>query len=266
MATQEQIRKFIGEISPLMVEYAKAYHYKCVSAAIAQACLESAFGTCFLSKYHNYFGLKAGSSWKGAVVNARTMEEYQPGTLTAIVDGFRAYGSMEEGVAGYYGFLSYARYKTVKDQTTPEAYLKEIKAAGYATSSTYVQNNMRIVNTYGLKAWDEVLRGTATETPMIAAGNTTTLHAPEYEVGKVYQLSVELNVRADAGTWAKKLTHAELTANAKKNDRDRDGALDKGTRVTCQEVQKDGSDVWIRIPSGWVAAYYKGNTYIRAVA
>ena len=266
MATQQQITAFISQIGPLMVKYAKGRCYKCVSAAIAQACLESAFGTCALSKYHNYFGLKAGSSWKGPVVNMRTMEEYQTGTLTSIVDAFRSYPDMEQGVKGYYDFLSYSRYKTVKDQTTPEAYLKEIKAAGYATSSTYVQNNMRIVNTYGLKAWDEVLRGTATETPMIAAGNTTTLHAPEYEVGKVYQLSVELNVRADAGTWAKKLTHAELTANAKKNDRDRDGALDKGTRVTCQEVQKDGSDVWIRIPSGWVAAYHKGNTYIRAVA
>ena len=264
MATQAQITAFIGQIGPLMVKYAKANHYQCVSAAIAQACLESAFGTCALSKYHNYFGLKAGSSWKGEVVNMRTMEEYKVGTLTAIVDGFRAYDSMEAGVAGYYGFLAYSRYRTVKDQTTPEAYLKEIKAAGYATSSTYVQNNMRIVNTYGLKAWDAVLHGTAAEIPTIAA--ITTMNPPEYTVGKVYQLSVELNVRTDAGTWARKLTHDELTLNAKQNDRDRDGALDRGTRVTCQEVQKDGSDVWIRIPSGWVAAYYKGNTYIRAVA
>ena len=265
MATQQQIQTFISTISPIMVKYARARGYKCVSAAIAQACLESAFGTCYLSKHHNYFGLKAGSSWKGAVVNVRTMEEYQPGTLTSIVDCFRAYPNMDEGVKGYYDFLSYSRYKTVKDQATPETYLKEIKAAGYATSSTYVQNNMRVVNTYGLKAWDEVLRGTASEIPAIAANNTT-LTPPEYTVGKIYQLSVELNVRSDAGTWAHKLTHAELTANAKKNDRDFDGALDKGTRVTCQEVQKDGSDVWIRIPSGWVAAYYKGNTYIRAVA
>jgi pilin isopeptide linkage protein len=28
------------------------------------------------------------------------------------------------------------------------------------------------------------------------------------------------------------------------------------------EIKKDGSDVWIRIPSGWIAAYYKGNRYV----
>lgn len=262
MATQAQITAFIGQIAPLMVKYAKGRGYKCVSAAIAQACLESGFGTCALSKYHNYFGLKAGGSWKGSVVNMRTMEEYKVGTLTAITDAFRAYPDMEQGVKGYYDFLSYARYKTVKAMTTPEAYLKEIKAAGYATSSTYVQNNMRIVTQYDLTAWDAVLLGTATETPTIAASGASTV--PTYTIGKVYTLAVELNVRTGAGTFNRKLTHDELTANAKLHDKDKDGAIDAGTRVTCQEVAQDGSNVWIRIPSGWVAAYYQGNTYIKA--
>lgn len=262
MTTKEQRLAFIREIAPIMVKYARGRGYKCVSAAIAQACLESSFGTCALSKYHNYFGLKAGRGWKGGVVNMRTMEEYKTGQLTAIVDGFRVYPDMEQGVKGYYDFLSYVRYRAVKDQDNPRTYLKEIKAAGYASSSTYIQNNMTVVNTYNLESWDKVLSGQTQVAATIEASAPAI--PPEYVIGGKYVLNVELNVRTDAGIWSKKLKHEDLTEYAQYHDRDQDGALDAGTVITCQGVQIDGSDIWIRIPSGWVAAYYKGNMYIKA--
>lgn len=260
MATQAQQKAFIAAIAPIIVKYAKARGYKCASGAIAQACLESGYGLSSLAaKYHNYFGLKCGSSWKGASVNMRTMEEYTVGVLTAISDNFRAYANMDAGVAGYYDFIKYSRYAKVKAQTTPEAYLNAIKAAGYATSSTYVNNNMRVVRAHNLTEWDDVLNGKADS---VSGGTGQGNFAPTYTVGNAYTLAVELNVRTDAGTWSRKKSHAELTANAKANDRDKDGAIDKGTKVTCQEVRRDGSDVWIRIPSGWIAAYWRGNTYV----
>ena len=40
------------------------------------------------------------------------------------------------------------------------------------------------------------------------------------------------------------------------------GTLKKGTRVTCKDVRKVGSDIWIKIPSGWIAAYYGGKNYV----
>lgn len=40
------------------------------------------------------------------------------------------------------------------------------------------------------------------------------------------------------------------------------GTLKKGTRVTCKDVRKVGSDIWIKIPSGWIAAYYGGKKYV----
>lgn len=264
MATQAQQKEFINQIAPLIVKYAKKNGYKCASGAIAQACLESGYGLSSLAaKYHNYFGLKCGGSWKGASVNMRTMEEYTVGTLTAISDNFRAYKDMETGVAGYYDFIAYSRYKAVKNQTTPEAYLTAIKAAGYATSSTYVNNNMRVVMAHNLTAWDAVLNGTSdTAAAVAAAGAGQADPAVSFTAGKIYTSNVELNVRTDAGMWSRKKTHAELTANEKLNDKDKDGAIDKGTKVTCQEVKRDGSDVWIRIPSGWIAAYYQGNRYV----
>lgn len=91
----------------------------------------------------------------------------------------------------------------------------------------------------------------------------TTPAVPTYKVGKTYKLQVELKVRFDAGTDKKVKTHNQLTADARKHDKNKDGALDKGTSVTCRAIKKIGKDIWIKIPSGWCAAYYKGNIYIK---
>lgn len=147
--------EFINEIAPIVKKYAKAYDYDVVSAIIAQACLESAFGRSTLGyKYHNYFGMKAGSGWTGKSVNLQTKEEYTPGTLTTIRDAFRVYSNMDEGVKGYFEFIQYPRYANLRFATTPEEYLTMIRADGYATSTNYVANNMRIVDNYNLRRFD----------------------------------------------------------------------------------------------------------------
>ena len=87
--------------------------------------------------------------------------------------------------------------------------------------------------------------------------------APAYSVGKTYKTQVDsLSVRAGAGTNYARKTFAQLTVNARENAY-KTGYLKKGTAVTCLEVKKVGSDIWIRIPSGWCAAYYKGKYYIK---
>ena len=38
----------------------------------------------------------------------------------------------------------------------------------------------------------------------------------------------------------------------------------KGTIITCKEIKTTGNgDVWLRCPSGWVAAIYGGTVYIK---
>lgn len=155
MATQEEVRTFIDMIAPLIAKEAKKRGYKVASPIIAQACVESAFGTSSLGyKYHNYFGMKCGSSWKGRSVNLKTKEEYTPGQLTTIRDNFRVYDSMEEGVIGYFDFISMKRYANLIEARTAREYLEMIKADGYATSSSYVTTNMAIVDKYGLTKYD----------------------------------------------------------------------------------------------------------------
>lgn len=86
---------------------------------------------------------------------------------------------------------------------------------------------------------------------------------PKYEVGKTYTTQVELNVRSGAGLNKKLVGYSGLTQDGKKHDKDKDGALDVGTKVTCLEVKTVNKNTWIRIPSGWVCAVYNGEVYIK---
>lgn len=155
MATKAQINSFISEIAPLIQKYAKLNGYKVCSTIIAQACCESNFGVSSLAaKYHNYFGMKCGNSWKGKSVNLKTKEEYKVGILSTIKDNFRVYESMEEGVKGYFDFISAKRYSNLKTATTPKHYAELLKADGYATSSRYVNTLITFVNKYNLTQFD----------------------------------------------------------------------------------------------------------------
>lgn len=156
MASAKQCKAFIAEIAPIIQRMAKEYGYHVASPIIAQACIESAYGTSSLGyKYHNYFGMKCGSSWKGSSVNLRTKEEYTVGTLTTIRDNFRTYANMEEGVRGYFEFIQAKRYANLKTAKTPKEYLTLIKQDGYATSSTYINTNMSCISKWDLEKWDD---------------------------------------------------------------------------------------------------------------
>ena len=88
-------------------------------------------------------------------------------------------------------------------------------------------------------------------------------NTPKYTVGKLYKLQVDaLSVRVAPGTESKRKTYDQLTANAKEHAF-ATGHLKKGTVVTCLETQVHDGDVWMRIPSGWVAAFYNGKDYIK---
>ena len=146
---------FIREIAGYIQKIAPEYDIRVNSPVIAQAILESAFGESKLSAvYHNYFGLKCGTAWKGKSVNMKTQEEYTPGTKTTIRDNFRVYGSMKEGVRGYFEFIQMERYRNLKGIKDPQEYLETIIKDGYATSSSYVGNCMSLIREYGLTKYD----------------------------------------------------------------------------------------------------------------
>ena len=152
--TLEQ-QNFINSIYEALCKYAPTYNIKCYSAIIGQAILESGWGKSKLaSNFHNYFGLKCGSSWKDKSVNMKTFEEFKAGTLTRISDNFRVFDNLESGVKGYLDFINTKRYSNLKNVSSPKEYLQNIKNDGYATSSTYVDSVMKIVTSYNLTSYD----------------------------------------------------------------------------------------------------------------
>jgi len=149
-------KSFIEKIAPLVVAQAKARGYHVASTIIAQACCEGAYGTNWLAKepYWNEFGMKCGGAWKGRSVSAKTKEEYSPGVLTSITDNFRAYDSLEDGVIGYFDFISWSHYAALKNCYDYRSYAETLKAKGYATSSTYVNTLCKIVEQWNLTQYD----------------------------------------------------------------------------------------------------------------
>lgn len=149
-------QEFIDSIAKYVRKYAKQYGICVHSPIIAQAILESGWGQSKLAaQYHNYFGLKCGTKWTGKSVNMATKEEYKPGILTDIRDNFRIFDSMEDGVKGYFEFIQLTRYHNLRGITDPRKYLETIREDGYATSSTYAENCMALLDQYKLTQYDK---------------------------------------------------------------------------------------------------------------
>lgn len=149
---------FINFVACVAMADANTKGLHVVSPILAQAIIESNWGESGLATLgNNLFGIKCGSSWKGASINMKTKEEYSPGTLTTISDNFRKYNSWEESIHDYFSFISTKRYKKLFDCTTALDYCNEIKNAGYATSSTYVSTLMNCISQYSLTDFDVAL-------------------------------------------------------------------------------------------------------------
>jgi flagellum-specific peptidoglycan hydrolase FlgJ len=105
---------------------------------LCQSAIESAYGQSLLaSKYNNYFGIKAGSSWKGDYVLLST-KEFVNGKYITINDKFRRYPSFTASVSDYISFLKgNARYKNVFAQKSVLGQLQALQNAGYATAPNY---------------------------------------------------------------------------------------------------------------------------------
>lgn len=146
---------FIQKVAEKVSKYAPLYGISVHSPIIAQAIIESGWGKSGLaSKYHNYFGLKCGSSWKGKRVNMTTKEEYKVGTITNIRDNFRVFDDFDDGIRGYFEFINTSRYANLKGVKSPEEYVRRLKADGYATSSKYVDNVMIVIRDNKLTRFD----------------------------------------------------------------------------------------------------------------
>ena len=244
--------EFIPTIAPLVVaENQRRGNPLFSSVVIAQAICESAWGQSkIMMKANAIFGIKATSNWKGKVYNAKTQECYDGSTYTNITACFRSYNNLSESISDYFDLITKSeRYRKACVSNSPLECITAIKNGGYATSPTYINTIMSIINSNNLTKYDSMKIENKIQS--------------EYITGKTYTTKVDLNVREGAGTKYKKKDFDDLTFNAQQHAYKRTGVLKKGTKVTCLDIIVNDNEIWIKIPSGYVCANYKGKVYIK---
>ncbi len=123
---------------------------------IAQAALESGWGEHEIrhadnSPSFNLFGIKAGKSWDGAVVEVVTTE-YVNGVAEKMSEKFRAYNSYAESFQDYANLLSSnPRYQAVLESQDASGFAYGLQRAGYATDPMYADKLIRIINSSPIK-------------------------------------------------------------------------------------------------------------------
>ena len=246
-------RTFIDAISPIVVRKCKEHGWGVPSAIIGQACVESVKSnslsdlalTCF-----NYFGMKwvkdCGCDYKvytATEQNADGTYRKESGTK------WRKYNSIEDGIEGYFRFIeSYKRYKPVMAAKNSTMYATQLKICGWATSINYTNSIINRVKSDNLTIYD---------------GDVIVTINEYYEVGKVYTLDVNLNIREQP--FGEKMKFSCITSDAQKKAKFDDygnAILLKGARVTCKAIKKESNSTWIMCPSGWICAEENGKKYI----
>ena len=240
MATKAQVEAFINMIAPIAVKEAKLHGGKIFpSVCIAQACCESAYGTSpKMINANAVFGIKVGKSayhfgtaWKDRAYSTKTKECYDGRTYTAITDMFRAYDSIEESVEDYFDLLCTAsRYRYALNTSTPLACITGIQMAPYATSPTYVNTIMGIINNQKLTQYDCEIK---------------------YLPNRTYQLKNDMYVRKTPN--GAKIRYEDLAADAKRKgqaDADGNAIMNKGSKVTCKGMTGN----WMKTAYGYICA------------
>lgn len=139
------------------------------SITIAQACLESGYGSTELAQNaNNLFGMKtslSGNTWKSvwdgkSKYRKVTKEEYQTGIITNITANFRKYPSIDDSIKDHSLYLTQAmngsklRYEGLTTETNYRKAIQIIKNGGYATDSKYVDKICNLIERWNLTQYD----------------------------------------------------------------------------------------------------------------
>lgn len=126
------------------------------SVCLAQAALESSWGESGLTRRaFNFFGFKAGTQWKGAVLKLLTKEQLPGGKVVTVEAAFRSYSSPGESFSDRNRlFLTLARYKPVLAAKDYASQAHQIRVCGYATDLKYAEKLVAIIKAHNLTRFD----------------------------------------------------------------------------------------------------------------
>ncbi|MBQ0048263.1 MAG: glucosaminidase domain-containing protein [Prevotellaceae bacterium] len=141
-------QQYIDQYKDMAIEQMRQHHIP-ASITLAQGLLESAAGRSELArKANNHFGIKVSSDWKGPY---SVHDDDRKG------EKFRKYSKVEDSFNDHSLFLKRQRYSSLfqLDPMDYKAWARGLKACGYATSPTYAQRLIDIIELYDLHDYDE---------------------------------------------------------------------------------------------------------------
>lgn len=233
MTKTEYIRKMYSILSPMCARFG---YYNVAAGMIAQS-IQEGWNSGLAKKYFNYWGMKAGKSYKGKTVAMNNKAGNDPAV-------YRVYTSMEDGCDGYFVFLSYPRYQPLRNCTTDSEFLDKIGPCGWNGNPGYGDRCKS-----HLKEVYEAL-GSATQ-------------SSQWEIGKTYTTQQDLNVRKEPN--GEPVPFEDLTEDGKAHafiNTSGNAVLKRGTNVTVKDIKSTGSCTWLRIPSGWICGKNSKNVYV----
>lgn len=139
---------YIDKYKDMAMEQQKKYRIP-ASITLAQGLLESGAGQSRLAREaNNHFGIKTPGGWTGPYIR---VDDDLPN------EKFRKYKSVRDSYEDHSLFLLKPRYKRLftYKMTDYKSWARGLKACGYATSPTYAQSLIRIIEMYSLHQFDK---------------------------------------------------------------------------------------------------------------
>ncbi|WP_052471482.1 glycoside hydrolase family 73 protein [Apilactobacillus kunkeei] len=164
LGSQLTADNFISTISPIAQSIANSNNLY-ASTMVAQAALESGYGTSYLTQIaNNLFGIK---SFDGTGVKLKTSEYNSKGQAYSTYAYFKSYNSVVDSLQGYATFLTVnSRYANVFKSQAKDGIeaATNIQKDGYATDPSYATKLINLIKTYNLTALDGNTSSTNTNT------------------------------------------------------------------------------------------------------
>lgn len=138
---------YIDKYKDMAMEQQQKYKIP-TSITLAQGLLESGAGRSRLAtEANNHFGIKTPGGWTGPYI---LVDDDRP------KERFRKYRSVRDSYEDHSLFLLKPRYQRLFTYriTDYKAWARGLKACGYATSPTYAQSLIRIIEMYSLHQFD----------------------------------------------------------------------------------------------------------------
>lgn len=206
MATQEHIKAFISKVGKMaQKDYRKSGIL--ASITIAQACLESGYGTSELAtKANALFGIKK-HDWTGKTYTVNSYE-YEGGKKVLRQSVFRAYDSWQDSINDHSNYLRTRKvdgknltYKAVVGEKDYNKAANALQKAGYSTYPNYAAMLKDLIKKYNLTQYDTDTTITAKKKVKIfldaghGGKDSGACHGPRKEASDVLKLTKAIGAK-----------------------------------------------------------------------